>query len=110
MRSDLLISEEFEQELEEVVRRPKFDPALLLATRLKLFNAFVDAAVPVVIRERIAECRDIKDNKVLELAVSGNADLILTGDKDLLVLHPFRGIPILNPLQFLALHAANDLP
>jgi predicted nucleic acid-binding protein len=38
----------------------------------------------------------------LELAVDGRADLILTGDQDLLALHPFRGIPILTPGEFLA--------
>jgi predicted nucleic acid-binding protein len=39
---------------------------------------------------------------VLELAVDGQADLILTGDQDLLVLNPFRGIPIVTPMQYLA--------
>jgi predicted nucleic acid-binding protein len=45
-------------------------------------------------------CRDPTDDKFLELAVSGNADLILSGDKDLLTLHPFRGIPIVTPAAF----------
>nr|WP_232285716.1 putative toxin-antitoxin system toxin component, PIN family [Crocosphaera chwakensis] len=47
------------------------------------------------------ECRDPKDNKFLEVAVNGNATHIITGDKDLLELHPFRGISILKPKQFL---------
>jgi putative PIN family toxin of toxin-antitoxin system len=47
------------------------------------------------------DCRDTKDNKFLELAVSANASCIITGDKDLLVLNPFRGIPILNAADFL---------
>lgn len=53
--------------------------------------------------EQIEECRDPKDNKILEVAVEGKADVIVTGDKDLLVLHPFRGIPIIGPAEFLAL-------
>ena len=40
------------------------------------------------------------DDKFLELAVNGRTDLILTGDKDLLVLNPFRGIPIVAPATF----------
>ena len=48
-------------------------------------------------------CRDPKDDKLLALALDGNADLIVTGDKDLLVLNPFRGIPIITPLAYLAL-------
>lgn len=46
-------------------------------------------------------CRDPKDNKFLELAVASNASCIITGDKDLLILHPFRNIPILNAFDFL---------
>jgi len=43
---------------------------------------------------RINACRDIKDNKFLELAVSGNASAIITGDNDLLTLNPFQKITI----------------
>jgi len=49
----------------------------------------------------ITDCRDPKDNKFLELAVTANASCIITGDDDLLVLHPFRNIPILNASDFL---------
>ncbi|MCA6518021.1 MAG: putative toxin-antitoxin system toxin component, PIN family [Pseudanabaena sp. M110S1SP2A07QC] len=42
-----------------------------------------------------------KDDKFLELAVNGKADYLITGDKDLLVLHPFRDIEIINPSDFL---------
>lgn len=51
--------------------------------------------------EEIKECRDEKDNKFLELAISGNADFIITGDNDLLVLNPFRTIQIITPKSFL---------
>ena len=51
--------------------------------------------------ERIAVCRDPKDDKFLELAVSGQATCIVTSDDDLLALNPFRGIPILSVAQFL---------
>ena len=55
----------------------------------------------VEIAETFTDCRDAKDNKFLELAVSGKADCIVSGDADLLVLNPFRGIPILTPREFL---------
>jgi len=48
----------------------------------------------------IAGCRDPRDDKFLELAVSGDADLIVSGDADLLTLSPFRGIPIVRPAVF----------
>ena len=51
----------------------------------------------------ITGCRDPKDNKFLELAASGKASHIVTGNSDLLVLHPFREIAIVNPQAFLAI-------
>ena len=45
----------------------------------------------MTITERVAACRDPKDDKFLELAVNGRADLIVSGDADLLVLDTFRG-------------------
>lgn len=58
------------------------------------------AAETVVIIERIAACRDPTDDKFLELAVNGHADLIVSGDADLLTLNPFQGIPIVSPATF----------
>jgi putative PIN family toxin of toxin-antitoxin system len=55
----------------------------------------------VTITERIACCRDPHDDKFLELAVSGRADMIVSGDADLLALNPFCGIPIVTPAMFL---------
>jgi len=47
-------------------------------------------------------CRDPKDDKFLDLAVSCAASLLVTGDDDLLILNPFHDIPIVTPAQFLA--------
>ncbi|MFO0212871.1 MAG: putative toxin-antitoxin system toxin component, PIN family, partial [Pseudanabaena sp.] len=49
----------------------------------------------------VKECRDPKDDKILELSLSGKADLIISGDKDLLILDPFRSIAIKSVDQFL---------
>jgi len=57
----------------------------------------------VDVNEQITACRDPKDNKFLELAVSGRATHIITGDTDLLALHPFRGIQIVPPQVLLKL-------
>ena len=51
--------------------------------------------------QAVRACRDPRDNKVLEAAVNGNADAVITGDKDLLVLHPFRDVNILTPAAYL---------
>jgi len=57
---------------------------------------------------QINACRDPKDNKFLEIALSGRATHLITGDADLLVLDPFQGIRILSPQEFLDL--ASPLP
>jgi predicted nucleic acid-binding protein len=49
----------------------------------------------------VRACRDPKDNMILELAVNGGADLIVTGDQDLLSLRRFQEIPILSPAEYL---------
>ena len=58
------------------------------------------AAELVTITDRIAACSDPTDDKFLELAVNGHADLIVSGDGDLLALNPFRDIPIVTPAAF----------
>ena len=60
----------------------------------------MSAAEIVQIDEQIAVCRDPKDDKFLERAVNGRADVIVSGDADLLTLGPFRGIPVLTPAAF----------
>lgn len=55
----------------------------------------------VIPKQTVTACRDPKDNKFLEAALAGEADSIVTGDNDLLVLHPFEGVDILRPVEFL---------
>ena len=55
----------------------------------------------VEVNVRITACRDPKDDKFLELAVSGLGTCIVSGDSDLLALNPFQGIAILTPQEFL---------
>jgi putative PIN family toxin of toxin-antitoxin system len=95
----LLKSAATEAQLVEVIARPYLARFVAQSTRDWL-AALLEAAEPVSIAERITACRDPTDDKFLELAVNGHADLILTGDADLLVLNPFRGIPILVPAIF----------
>lgn len=89
-------------ELNEVVWRKRFDKYVAEEERTLFLTAFMDVAELVEITEAIDECRDPKDNKFLELAVSGRAACIVSGDNDLLVLDPFRGIRVLPPRDFLA--------
>lgn len=98
---EILLSLDTIEELRDVLSRPAFDRYIDEEDRLKFLALLVKEAKLVEITENVNECRDPKDDKFLELAVSGGASLIVSGDKDLQVLHPFRNIPILSPREFL---------
>ena len=100
-RGELLISRGTLAELAEVLGREKFDRYLTREEREEFLVKLVREAVVVEITEEIRACRDAKDDKFLEIAVCGGASCLVTGDGDLLALHPFRGIPILSAAQFL---------
>lgn len=99
---DLLFSSATLAELSEVLRRPKFDRYLEPSERDKFMHLLARLAIVVEITHPVQSCRDPKDDKFLEVAFNGRADAIISGDADLLELHPFRGIPILSPRTFLS--------
>jgi putative PIN family toxin of toxin-antitoxin system len=88
-------------ELAEVLSRPKFDKYVTHDERMRFLVGFLKIAEMVEINQTIAICRDPKDDKLLELAISGNAGFLVTGDKDLLVLNPFQYVEIITPREFL---------
>jgi putative PIN family toxin of toxin-antitoxin system len=101
----LLLSRATLDELVDVLYRP----------RLRVKYGLSESALRAVIRlvvlrselvqptEQVAICRDPKDDKFLEVALAGQADVIVSGDEDLLILDPYAGIPIVSPSQFLAM-------
>jgi len=100
----ILFSSSTFTELEEVLSRNKFDQYISHEERKQFLTSYILDSTPVEINETISECRDPQDNKFLEFAVSGKADFIISGDKDLLILNPFRNIQILTPDIFLKIH------
>ena len=97
------MSEDTIAELDEVFRRPRFDKYVTEALRLEFLAALVRESEVIEVVDSVTDCRDPRDNKFLELALSGKASHIVTGDSDLLVLHPFRDIAIVSPQSFLAI-------
>ena len=96
----LLVSEATMTELADVLARPKFDAYVRLEDRQQFFRLLGRIAEMVPVVHTIRACRDARDDKFLELAVNGESDLIVTGDEDLLALHPFRSIPIITPAAY----------
>jgi len=98
----LAISHETLDELVNVIFRRKFDSYFINDDeRLRVIDEIETHCEIFVPNISINACRDPKDNKFLELAVFSKASCIITGDNDLLVLHPFRKIPVLNAFDFL---------
>lgn len=101
----MLYSEEILAEIIDVFSRPR------LSRRFPLEAPDAETVIDLILLrgEEVfpthsrAVCRDPKDDKFLDVAVEGRANVIVTGDEDLLVLHPYEGIPIVGAAGFLSL-------
>ena len=88
-----------------MLRREKFDRYVSREERDELLKALVRESRLVEITEFVRECRDPDDDGILEVAVNGDAEYLVTGDEDLLRMDPFRGVRIVTPAEFLAARA-----
>jgi putative PIN family toxin of toxin-antitoxin system len=105
-RGRLMLSQATTEELVEVLSRPKFDRYIRRPTRRRFLAALLRSAEVAEPNRSFKVCRDAKDDKFLELAVCGKASYLVTGDKALLDLNPFQGIPIVTPAELLAAFAS----
>ena len=101
-RAQVVATAETLRELIQKLLSPKFDRYVSREHREAVLKRFVSVVEIVDVLQSIHVCRDPKDDKFLEAAVNGRADVIMTGDRDLLDLNPFRGIAILRPAAYMA--------
>lgn len=97
----LLFSDETFNELRTCIHRPKFDRYVGEIGRWIYLAQLEEVSEWVPITGSRMGCRDPDDDKLLETALTGQANCLVTGDKDLLDMNPFRDIPILTPAGFL---------
>lgn len=101
----LAMSQPVFDEVSDVLHRPRLarfvDPDL----RADLLDQLVSGTLWFAPAEAVTDCRDAADNKYLELVLSAQASTLVSSDQHLLALHPWRGIPILRPAQYLAQEA-----
>lgn len=90
-------------ELRQVSGRKQFRRYFDEEAIRKFIAALTREAQWVEVAVQVRACRDPRDDMFLELAVSGHADYIVSGDTDLLALDPFQGVRILPPHSFLEL-------
>ncbi|MGA1846344.1 putative toxin-antitoxin system toxin component, PIN family [Deferribacter abyssi] len=96
----IVTSDEQLQEIISVINRPKFKKYFSEEDIQELLSLLQKVSEIVTIEHTIFDCRDRKDNFILETALKGKVDIIVTGDKDLLVLNPYKGITIVTYKTF----------
>lgn len=96
----IIVSEEMLKELSEVTSRSKFKNIFTPKRVKELFSLLDNYAVVVSPTHKVNACRDEKDNFLLEVALEGEADYLVTGDDDLLVLNQFHYTKIVTPQEF----------
>jgi hypothetical protein len=100
----IVYSQELFDELITVIQRPKFNKYLNFEKSNALILLFENYFKLIEIASTVEICRDEKDNFLLALAKDSNADFLITGDKDLLVLNVFENTKILTFTEFNTLH------
>jgi putative PIN family toxin of toxin-antitoxin system len=101
-KAQLVATSETLRELIEKLLLPKFDRYVRRDRRETLLQRVASIVEIVEVLQAVPASRDPKDDKFLEAAVNGRANVLVTGDRDLLDLNPFRSIAILTPADYLA--------
>jgi uncharacterized protein len=97
---EVVFSPETWDELAFVFQREKFEQNLPLGLRLSVLAQLASRVKVIHPTTRVTDCRDPRDNKFLELALDAHVQTIVSGDADLKVLDPWRGVRILSPEIF----------
>jgi putative PIN family toxin of toxin-antitoxin system len=97
---DLLVSQELFEELDDAVRKPHLAKRINRVDYGTLVSKLRTLAELVDVRSIVEMCRDPKDNFLLALAKDGNADYLITGDTDLLVMKEFEQTKIVTLSDF----------
>ncbi len=102
LRNDIKIASSIQQiaEISAVLKHPKLSSYINKTFAEEFLLLFLKAVEIVEPKIKITDCRDVKDNFILEAAFSGNIDFIVTDDEDLLVLDPYKQIRIVKVRDF----------
>src|SRR5262249_54459645 len=99
---DLAMSQPIFDEVSDVLARPRLARFIDANLKDELLDLLVSGTLWFQPAATVADCRDAADNKYLELAVAAQASTIISGDRDLLELDPWRGVRVLRPADYLA--------
>ena len=102
-RDTIALSSAVYDEIREVLSRPKFAAALSQDRQQEILELLNAAAIWAESDTRIVDCPDPDDNKYLELAASSGASIIISSDRHLLNMSPWRSVMIVRPAEYMAL-------
>jgi putative PIN family toxin of toxin-antitoxin system len=106
-KDNLFTSVEILQEVFSVMSRPKFNvPSYRVVHFIDSIREISLQVIPTGLVQGV--CRDSDDDKILECAVLGDVDFIVSGDNDLLSIKKFCGIPIVTATEYFAILASNN--
>lgn len=97
----LIFSQELLEEFLTVAKRPKFRRFFSSSDIEEIIETIQEYAEFIEVTSKTEVCKDPKDNFLLSLSMDGNADFLLTGDNDLLILTKFRKTSIITISDFL---------
>lgn len=97
----LIYSDRLISEIDNVINRPKFKKYFSKDSVELIYELFDKQGLLIPITSNILLCRDEKDNFLLNLAIDGNADYLITGDKDLLVIKKIKKTEIITISDFI---------
>lgn len=100
-KAQVVATSETLRELIEKLLLPKFDRYVSRERREALLQRVASVVEIIHVVQHVRASRDPKDDKFLEAAVNGRANVLVSGDRDLLDLNPFRGIAIITPADYL---------
>ena len=99
--SEVMVSEMLIKELAEVLAREKFDRYVTVRDREEFLRRVLQVTTTAPVLSVVEDCRDPDDNRLLALALDSRSECVVTGDRDLLALDPWRGLAIVTPANFL---------
>ena len=99
LNNKIVFSDETFEEFSSRLWRPKFDRYISREKRKSILLDFSNIAEWVEIRGALELCRVPDDNKTLEVAIKANADMLVSGDRDLTDINSIGDIPIYTPAQ-----------
>lgn len=101
---EIIVTENILREVTEVLKRPHFKKQFNGKTLDVVRYVYREEGISVKPEQQVSVCRDDNDNFLLEAAIAGQAQYIITLDKDLLSLTRFRGCHIVSPGEFKKIH------